>query len=87
MFLRKRRPERNTDLNHILVRAQTISFYYPGYAHFSHLFLTFLAPDDPCGELHHLIALMACGIVYFSIDPNGLAVEDLPNSVLKGNDY
>ena len=94
MFLRARRQERHTDLDHISVHAQTISFHHPGYAHPNDIFLTLLAPDHPSGGLHHLTALTACGIVagnrfdgYFSTAPNGQAIEDSPDSVLKGHDY
>lgn len=94
MFLRERRQEQHTDLDHISVRARTISFHHPGYIHPNDIFLTLLAPDDPYGGLYHLTALTACGIVsgnrfdgYFSTARNGQPVQDSPDSVLTGHDY
>ena len=94
MFLRKRRQERHTDLDHISVGAQVIRFHHPGYAYPNDILLTLLAPDHPSGRLHHLTALTACGIVagnrfdgYFPTALNGQAIENLPDSVLKGGDY
>ncbi|MCJ1344405.1 hypothetical protein MMC31_002608 [Peltigera leucophlebia] len=83
-----------TDLDQISVHARGISFHHPGYAHPNDIFPTLLAPDHSSGGLHHLTALTACGIVagnrfdgYFSTVPNGKAIEDSPDSVLKGHDY
>lgn len=49
--------------------------------------------DQSSGGLHYLTALTACGTVagnrfdgYFSTSPNGQAIEDSPESVLKGHD-
>lgn len=89
-FLREPRQEKHTDLDHVLVDAQTISFHHP---HPNNVFLTLLASDHSSDGLHHLTALMACGIVagnrfngYFST-LNGQAIEDSPDSVLQGQDY
>ncbi|MCJ1349955.1 hypothetical protein MMC31_008198 [Peltigera leucophlebia] len=94
MFLRERYQERHTNLDHISVYARAIRFHHPGYAHPNDKLLTLLAPDHPSDGLHHLTALTACGIVagnrfdgYFSTAPNGQAIEDSPESVLKGRDY
>lgn len=80
MFLRGRRQERHTDLDHISVKARAIRFHHPDP---NDILLTLLAPDHPSGGLHHLTALTACVIVagnrfdgYFSTA-----------SVLTGGDY
>lgn len=94
MFLREPHQEQHTGLDQISVHARRISFYHPGYTHPNDRFLTLLAPDHSSGGLHHLTALTACGIVagnrldgYFSTSPNGQAIEDSPDSVLKGHGY
>ena len=94
MFLREPRQEQHIDLDHVSVHTRTISFHHPGYAHPNDVFLILLASDHSSGGLHHLTALTACGIVagsrfdgYFSTAPNGQAIEDSPDSVLKGHEY